>query len=71
MTLPKSTTFTCEHCGGVFQRIPGRTDADVIKEYEEAFSEELRADPAGYAVICDDCHQALLKIMAERGIYPK
>lgn len=64
-------TFTCEHCGGVFDRNPDWTDADETIEYQERFSEEFRADEGGPVRLCDYCYRLLLEIMASRGIDPK
>lgn len=54
--------YTCAACGGTFHS--DTSEADSLMEYQEVFSEEMRAMDEGLPVqVCDDCYQ---KMIAER-----
>ncbi len=48
-------TFTCEHCGTVFEG--ASTDEEVRAETIELFGADPNQSPDDFSVICDDCFQ--------------
>lgn len=48
-------TFTCENCGGVFEK--ARSDEEANEEYEETFP-ETQGDET--ALVCSDCYAEIL-----------
>lgn len=61
-----SNEFTCEHCGGTFER--AWSEADAIMEYQELWTEEQRAEPEMPVSVCDDCFQILMAKARELGL---
>lgn len=57
MTHPKST-YTCQGCGGTFDKDPEWTSADVTEEMKTNFG---AVDDDDKATICDDCYKAFMK----------
>ncbi len=54
-------TYTCVLCGGVFEK--GWSDSDALMEFQEVFSEEMRAaDTELPSLACDPCYR---RAMAE------
>ena len=62
--MNESQTYTCENCGGTFEK--NRSD-------EEAMAEALAADrfpvgePVDVAVICDDCYNRMMAWIETQG----
>jgi hypothetical protein len=50
--------YTCAACGGTFHS--DASDADALMEYQEVFSEEMRAEPGLPVKVCDDCYQKMI-----------
>ncbi len=51
--------FTCDRCGGVFEK--GWTDDDALAEARDLFSPAELENPA---VVCDDCWQEFMPNVA-------
>ena len=49
--------FNCANCGRLC--FSNRPEEEAEREYQEQFSDALRADPEGRAVVCSDCYTEL------------
>lgn len=55
-TMSDKPTFTCAHCGGVFNK--GWSDEEAWSEYRETQSEVPESEPTD--LICDGCYVEFL-----------
>ena len=56
-------TYTCDHCGGIFES--SWSESDALMEYQEKFTEQSRsADPELPVRVCDVCYQLLMDRLA-------
>jgi hypothetical protein len=58
---PASGTFTCESCGGTFDKV--WSDEEAAAEAEENFPGLDVSDPAEAGVVCDDCYRHIMARM--------
>jgi hypothetical protein len=56
--------FTCAECGGTFGS--KTTEADLLMEYQENFTEAARVDVEAPVRVCDDCYETLMAKIAQR-----
>lgn len=50
-----AATFTCEMCGGTFERVT--PEAEQVAEYERLFDQPIDAEET--AIVCHDCWLAM------------
>jgi len=56
MTKPKTESFVCDQCGGVFPKVI--SDDEAMAEAIEEFGEEAMNNAA---VVCSDCYEELTR----------
>lgn len=57
-----STTYVCANCGE--ENVKGWSDAQAVAEFKARFGRE--PDPADDVLLCDDCHELIMKWMRTR-----
>jgi DNA-directed RNA polymerase subunit RPC12/RpoP len=58
MTKPAGSEYTCEECGGTFQR--ASDDAEANAEAARDFGVANASDDPSMAIVCDDCYRAMM-----------
>ena len=53
-----SETFTCDHCGGTFEKL--WSDEEAAAEAEEFFPGIDVSDPRDAGIVCDECVEYLM-----------